>query len=576
MFPTKMSTYRKLSVSSGKLFNCIMIVMLILACKSSNTAFAQTGNEFAIATDHPLASQAGKQIYNAGGNVIDAFVAASFAISVLRPQSTSLAGGGFALIHWEKSQVTKAFDFRERAPMRASRKMYLNADNSVKPQASLFGFGSVAVPGNVRGLLDIHEKYGRLTREQVLTPSLRLAEEGFTVYPDLAEAIEKSQEQMSDDMKSIFSNQGRLLKAGEVLVQKDLANTIRLIIQNGSQEFYELETSKKIIAAMRSGGGYITEEDLIRYKTIEREPIEVNYRDKKIISFPPPSSGVFLLEILSILNSQDLDQYKKENPIEFYRFFIEAMRQGYKDRSEYGGDPKFTNVPVDAILSSAYTADQFLQIKRIVLEKPKSNKKNTDQMPETLESYNTTHISVIDKEGNAVSSTQSLNYIFGSRVVAKGTGLVLNDTMDDFSVATGTPNAYGLVGGLANSIEPGKIPLSSMSPTIVLDDNKTWLVLGAPGGSFIPTAILNTLVNRIDFDMSYSDSVSSLRVHHQYKPDLVFAEEGLNKDLEPLEKYGYKMKFTPNRAKVFLVEKDRNGRLHAVSDPRGQGIPAVE
>lgn len=543
---------------------------LLLTCKFSSNKNYLVGDQFAIATDHPLASQAGKEAFQQGGNVVDAFVAASFAISVLRPQSTGLAGGGFALVHTRESGKTVGFDFRERAPGLARPRMYLGIDGKPIGRESLFGWKSVAVPGMVPGLLRIHAQYGKLSRKQVVQFAFRLADEGFTIYPDLESAIRNSEKEMNPAMRKIFLPKGKPLTAGSVLIQKDLAQVLSRIIQNGEEEFRTGETSQLILAGMAEHNGYLRASDLETYSVEEVEPIRLNYREYLLEGFPPPSSALFLYQILSLLEIENLQTMKKNNPNDFYRFLVEAMRYGYLNRSVYGGDPRFISIPATSLLSKDSIHRAYAETKKL----PQSKQKAT--IPETMESYNTTHISVMDSQGNTVSSTHSINYIFGSRVVVEGTGLVLNDTMDDFSISPNIPNAYGLVGALANQIEAGKTPLSSMSPTIVWKEGKVFLSLGAPGGSYIPNAILQTLVNRLDFGLSPYESVASPRIHHQFQPDLVFWEQGLEDTASYLEGVGYETKFSQNRAKVFYVERGEDGRIHAVSDPRGQGIPAVK
>ncbi|MCC5814234.1 MAG: gamma-glutamyltransferase [Leptospira sp.] len=566
------------SYSFAVFISVILFHSLSLNCFLFESKKIAIGSKFAIATDHPLASQAGIDMYKNGGNMIDSFVASSFVLAVVRPQSTGLGGGGFALIRWNDTGETFALDFRERAPALANENMYLDKDGKVIDKLSMFGYKSIAIPGLVKGILELHKKYGSLTREEVLLPAKRLAEEGFTVYPNLEESIHGSAEEMNPAMKKIFMPNGVLLKSGDVLVQKDLANTIQKIISNGSDEFYKLSTADKIQKAMLGNDGLISKKDLADYKAIQRTPISIKYRDTEIIGFPPPSSAVFLFQILKSLEHKDLQQLKEEEKFSFYKYFIEAMGLGFEDRAIFGGDPDFTDVNVSQLLSEKNIVskqkliDKTVQ-SRISKQLPKSE---DSKIPKTLESYNTTHISITDDKGNSISSTHSINYTFGSRVVIPNTGIIMNDTMDDFVVSPNQPNAYGLVGGKSNSIQPNKTPLSSMSPTIVVKDGKNWLNLGAPGGSFIVTSILNTLINRIDFDLSAYESVSNPRVHYQFKPDLVFLEEEMDPEFRILEDYGYNLKFTPNRGKVFYTEVRGDGKIIAVSDPRGQGNPMAE
>jgi gamma-glutamyltranspeptidase/glutathione hydrolase len=556
------------------------LILSILSCTEVWNPNYKIGKKFAIATDHPLASEAGKDIYKSGGNFIDAFVAASFVISVVRPQSTGLGGGGFAIVHSAKDQNTKTFDFRERAAKLSKKKMYLDKNGKVIGKESLFGHSSVAVPGFVPGMLELHSKYGLLPISQVLEPAYRIATDGFEVYPDLESAIEKSKKEMNPAMKKVFLLDGKPLKKGSLLVQKDLAETIQRIIKNGDLEFREGESIQKIVQSMKDNSGILSMEDFRNYKVKIQDPIHIQYRGLDIYSQPPPSSAVFLFQILLMLEKEKLLSLKDSRPVAYYQFLAEAMRFGYKDRSLFGGDPEFTKISVPDLLKESRIKEYYYMVQSSIEKQNKNdslNNKSTlpKNVPETLESYNTTHISIIDGEGNSVSSTHSINYIFGSRILVPGTGIILNDTMDDFAISPNASNAYGLIGGDANSIAPGKTPLSSMSPILVFQDDKIKYAIGAPGGSFIPNAIIQTLVNRWDFKLSPFESVESPRIHHQYSPDILFAEEELKDSLKSLDNTYYTIQYTSSRAKVFYVERGDDGRLHAVSDPRGQGVPSV-
>lgn len=561
-------------------YNFILFLFLIFVnqCKLFESEPIAIGKKIAVATDHPLASQAALDIYKKGGNIVDSYVASSFVLCVVRPQSTGLGGGGFALIRWNKSKSSYALDFRERAPLAASEKMYINADGTVKDKESMFGYRSVAVPGMVKGLIEIHSKFGKLPREEVLLPAQRLADEGFTIYENLAESIEKSLPEMNTPMKKIFAPGGNPLKKGDILIQKDLARTIYKIGIHGSDEFYKLQTAESIHSDMAYHGGLITRADLMNYKTKERKPISIKYRGFEILSFPPPSSAVFFFQILKILEKYDLTEQYSSNRKLYAATLIESMGSAFRDREKYGGDPDFFSIDTTELLKDTYIQKKADRIQSILhlRKNQKLPQPEESKMPKTLESYNTTHISITDESGNSISSTHSINYTFGSRVVIHDTGLIMNDTMDDFSITPNQANAYGLIGGNANSIQPNKTPLSSMSPTIVVRDGENWLNLGAPGGSFIFTSILNTLVHRIDLNFSPIRSVSHPRIHYQNNPDLVFLEEALKPELEGLQEWGYNLKFTPSRGKVFYTERADGKKIIAVSDPRGQGIPIAE
>lgn len=577
LFSSSESYHSNLFGKMGLGFLIFLVVLFFTNCREDKKSPQSTGDRFAIATDHPLASQVGQEIFQRGGNVVDSYVAASFVISVVRPQSTGLGGGGFALVDLVKNQDVLAFDFRERAPYLSTRGMYRNSQsNPTADKDSLFGYRSVAVPGMVKGLLEIHSRFGELPLEDVLMPALRIAEEGFTVYGNLEESIAKAVPDMNSAMKDVFLPGGKPLKRGDILIQKDLAKTILGIMKNGEKEFYQGETADQIHRTMLTEGGILRKKDLASYRVKVADPIRTDYRGHEIIGFPPPSSAIFLFRALKILEKEDLKNLYSRDKISYYSFLIEAMGIAYQDRSEYGGDPDFVKIPSDRLLSSDTTHSSFLRIKdklssqkgKIIETKPPTS------IPETMESYNTTHITVTDREGNTVSSTHSINYTFGSRVMIPQTGIIMNDTMDDFVTDPDKPNAYGLVGGKANSISPGKTPLSSMSPTIVKKDGKTVFSLGAPGGSFIITSVLNTILHRIDLGMDPLESVQHPRLHFQFSPDIVFLDIGMEEEQKKLEKLGYKTKIFGNKGKVFLTEILPSGKIIAVSDPRGQGAPS--
>ncbi|MGQ2869057.1 gamma-glutamyltransferase, partial [Leptospira santarosai] len=409
-----------------------------------------------IATDSPEATQAGIEVGSLGGNVVDVAVATSFAISVTRPHSTGLGGGGFLVLYLKEFPEPIAFDFRERAPNAASRDMYKR-----KPKEdSLLGFRAVGVPGNVAGLVQIQKRYGKLSLKTVISPAIRLAEKGFPMYPDLQSAIQKSSKDMDREMKGIFLPGGKVPELKNILVQKDLANSLKLISETGEKEFYRGKIANAITTAMKANGGLITSQDLNDFKVIEKKTLKTKYHDYTIYTMPPPSSGIHLLTMLSMLEKESLKETYEKDPALYYHFVAEVMRRGYADRAVFGGDSAFTKIPIDRLLSKKYAEEKISDFDPKIAS-------NSSSFLKTLnfgaESPQTTHISVMDREGNSVSTTQSINFRFGASVVAPGTGIVLNDTMDDFSRVPGEPNVYGLIGAEANSILPKKTPLSSMS-----------------------------------------------------------------------------------------------------------------
>ncbi len=548
----------------------IKILPLIEGAPEKRERYEIKGNEFVIATDHPLASDAGMFAWKEGGNVVDSFVAASFAVSVLRPQSTGLLGGGFAVINLNKGKLRKAFDFRERSPEKGIAELYLDENGKPIPGKTLNGPYSAGVPGNIQGLVFIQKKYGKLPLAKVLEPSIHIASKGFSVYGDLARAIQSQWSLMNPEMQSVFGREGRPLREGEMIYQKDLALVLEQIQTNGDAEIREGETAKKIVSYYLSHGEFITASDLKNYQVLETEPIFGTAFGKQIMTMPPPSSGVHLITIFHVWNELNQKKTLPGGEIRPILDLTEAMRVGYRDRANLGGDPKFTAIDVNRLTSLNYAKSEAAEIEKKIVSGAWPQNSSSSLKPE---SYNTTHISVLDKEGNAVSSTQSVNGSFGAKVLVPGTGLILNNTMDDFSVAPGVPNLYGLVGAASNAIGKGKTPLSSMSPSIVLDEKgNSLIVIGAPGGSQIPTTILNTLYRYQVEGNGLYESASYPRLHHQFQPDILFVEPEAKSNFPEVDLPFYQVQYTRHRAKVFAVAKEGD-KLIGVSDPRGDGIP---
>ncbi|MBM9501818.1 gamma-glutamyltransferase [Leptospira sp. 201903071] len=531
----------------------------------THTDYFSESKNLMIASDSPEATAAGIEVGKLGGNVVDVAVATSFAISVTRPHSTGLGGGGFLVLYLKGFSEPIAFDFRERAPSAASRNMYKR-----KPKEdSLFGFRAVGVPGNVAGLIQIQKRFGKLSLKEVLSPAIRLAENGFPVYSDLFSAIQKSSKDMDEEMKGIFLPNGKPPEVGSMLVQKDLANTLKMISETGEREFYQGKIADSIVSAMKKNGGLITPQDLKSFRVIEKKTLKASYRDYTIYTMPPPSSGVHLLTMLSMIETKPLKELYDKDAAAYYHFIAEAMRRGYADRAILGGDPQFTKIPIDRLLSKKYAGEKMEDFDPKVASSSSSFLK---ELNFGVESPQTTHISVMDKDGNAVSTTQSINFRFGASVVVPGYGIVLNDTMDDFSRAPGEPNVYGLIGAEANSILPKKTPLSSMSPTLVFKENETFLATGAPGGSYIVNAVLQSLIYNLDFKLTLYESVARGRIHHQFFPDAVFIEKPVNERnvFDGLSARKHDIRIAPNFAKLFSVKRE-NGKLYGASDPRGEG-----
>jgi gamma-glutamyltranspeptidase/glutathione hydrolase len=494
-----------------------------------------------VVTSQHLASQVGVDILKMGGNAIDAAVAVGYAQAVVNPCCGNIGGGGFMTVHLADGTDT-FINFRETAPAAASANMYLDADGKVKKDASLYGYLAAGVPGTVLGMETAREKYGKLSREQVLAPAIRLAREGFVLTradTDILDTTVARFKQDPESAKIFLRPDGSPLQPGDKLVQTDLANTLEAIAKGGTDAFYKGEIPQAVEAAAKQGGGILTAADFANYKVTETPPITCSYRGYKFVSAPPPSSGgVTLCEILNVVEGYDLKSMGFNSAAAIHTM-TEAMRHAYMDRNTYLGDPEFIKNPIDRLVSKSYAE----QIRKKIVADKATPSENVQPGMEPHEKPETTHYSIVDHDGNAVSTTYTVNGRFGAVVIAPGTGFFLNDEMDDFTVKVGEKNLYGLVQGTANSIAPGKRPLSSMSPTLVTKDNKIFMVLGSPGGSRIITITLQTALNVIDHGMAPQEAVDAPRIHHQWLPDEVYYEQrGVSADtLKLLSGMGYKM-----------------------------------
>lgn len=494
-----------------------------------------------VVTSQHLASQVGVDILKMGGNAVDAAVAVGYAQAVVNPCCGNIGGGGFMTLHLADGTDT-FINFRETAPAAASANMYLDADGKVKKDASLYGYLAAGVPGTVLGMETAREKYGKLSREQVMEPAIKLAREGFILTradTDILDTTVARFKQDPESAKIFLRKDGSALQPGDRLVQTDLANTLEAIAKQGTSAFYQGKIPQAVEAAAKQGGGILTAADFANYKVTETAPITCSYRGYKFVSAPPPSSGgVTLCEILNIVEGYDLKSMGFNSAAAIHTM-TEAMRHAYMDRNTYLGDPEFIKNPIDRLVSKSY-ADE---IRKKIIANQATPSVNVQPGMEPHEKPETTHYSIVDHEGNAVSTTYTVNGRFGAVVIAPGTGFFLNDEMDDFTVKVGEKNLYGLVQGTANSIAPGKRPLSSMSPTLVTKDNQIFMVLGSPGGSRIITITLQTALNVIDHGMAPQEAVDAPRIHHQWLPDEVYYEQrGVSADtLKILKEMGYKM-----------------------------------
>ena len=535
---------------------------------SSNDIFHPVyGKNGMVASEQGLATQVGLDILKQGGNAIDAAVAVGFALAVVLPNAGNIGGGGFMVLHDDKTGKDVAIDFREIAPAKASRDMYLDNQGKVIDGKSLFTHDASGVPGTVAGMEYALKKWGTMPLSKVLEPAIKLADKGFIVSDVLAQTLKEEKSTLGkwSASKAIFFKNGEPLKSGDLLVQKDLAKSLRLIAKQGAKAFYQGEIATKIAKEMQSQGGTMTLEDLKAYKVVERQPIIGDYRGYKVVTMPPPSSGgVHLIEILNMLEHYPIKE-DGVNSAKNIHHMAESMKLAYADRSEYLGDPDFVKIPVTGLTSKAYANER---VKTIDDNKARLSSNIKPGKPQPYESDQTTHFSVMDKAGNAVAVTYTLNLNFGSGIVVEGTGILLNNEMDDFSVKPGVPNAFGLVGGAANAIEAKKRPLSSMTPTIVMKNNKPWLVTGSPGGARIITTVLQSVVNTIDHEMNPAEAIITPRVHHQWLPDELRVEEGISPDtIKLLQDKGHKVVTKAPMGRIQIIQADDSG-FYGYSDPR--------
>jgi gamma-glutamyltranspeptidase / glutathione hydrolase len=522
-----------------------------------------------VASQEALATNIGVDILRRGGNAVDAAVAVGFALAVTLPEAGNLGGGGFMLVHMAATGQTVAIDYREKAPAAATRDMFLDAEGNADPELSRWSGLATGVPGTVAGLALALQRYGTMSLSEVMAPAIALAEDGIEVTPGLAEALAESHDtfaKYSSSAAVFLRPDGAGFAAGERLVQSDLANSLRAIAKDGPDALYRGEIGRLVAAAMARSGGLITTDDLANYEAVVREPVRGTYRGYDIESMPPPSSGgVHVVEILNILEGYDIGALGFGSA-ETIHLMAEAMKRAYADRSEYLGDSDFVDVPLKGLTSKAY-ADAL----RATID-PRHATPSVEIKPggpQPYESNQTTHFSVVDKDGNAVSNTYTLNFLFGSGLVAEGTGILLNNEMDDFSAKPGVPNAYGLIGGDANAVEAGKRPLSSMSPTIVLKDGKTFLVTGSPGGSRIITTVLQVIMNVIDHGMNVAEASAAPRMHHQWLPDELRVEDGFSPDtLKLLEAMGHTVAVKTTMGSTQSILRRDDGALFGASDPR--------
>ncbi len=561
---------------AGILSLCLYFSLFPLASAAKEPV---TGRHAMVVAQEPLAAAVGIEILKRGGNAVDAAVAVGFALAVTHPSAGNIGGGGFMLVRLADGK-SYFIDFREEAPEKATHGMYVGPDG--KPtKDSLVGWRASGVPGSVKGFEAASKKWGTMKWPHLLEPAVHLARAGFRVDQTLAQELQSPHNTLSKDPEStrIFLRDGNPYQEGEIFRQPELAATLERIAVHGSEEFYSGETAQKLASAMKEHGGLITLADLENYRAVDRTPLEGDYRGYRIITAPPPSAGgVGILQMMGMLSGTG---YNTDGPdsTRAVHYMAEAMRRFYADRSEYLGDPDFYHVPLTQLLSPSYIAGR----RNSIL--PSQATPSTQVAPgpiqataarvSQVESAETTHFNVIDAKGNAVAVTYTLNGSFGCGVTVPGLGFLLNNEMDDFVAKPGSPNMFGLVGGEANSIQPGKRPLSSMNPTILTQNGKLFMAVGAPGGSRITTGVLQVILDVVDFNMNPQDAVDLPRFHNQWKPDVLYLQKGFSPETQQaLEKMGYKTEPTEGVARVEAIVV-KNGLLEGGTETRLNGKVAA-
>ena len=535
----------------------------------------EIGKEGMVVSQRKIASQVGSDILRQGGNAVDAAVATALALAVVLPRAGNLGGGGFMIVYLAEEKETLAIDYREKAPAGATRDMFLDEAGNYDKDKARYSLSSSGVPGTVAGLAYALENYGTLSWSKVIDPALRLAQQGFKVSHDFSHVLDRYKKRLTEDSataKAYYKKDGNSYLPGEIIKLPDLASTLKELKEEGPKAFYEGDIADKIVAAMEKDKGLITHNDLKSYSVSLRRPVEGSYRGYKIVSMPPSSSGgIHLIQMLNILEAHNLEEMGFGSS-ESIHLLAEVMKRAFADRSKYLGDSDFVYVPQEGLISKSYAQELNKKIKSFRATPSKEIKGGN---PFRYESPDTTHFSVMDKEGNAVSNTYTLNSSFGSGIVIPGTGILMNNEMDDFSSKPGVPNQFGLIGAEANAIEPYKRPLSSMTPTMVFKGGEPYLILGSPGGPTIITAVLQVIINVIDHKMNVAEAVVSPRLHHQWTPDILYSEKGFSADTKKiLEKKGQNLNQTRAMGSVQAILFD-DGYFYGAADPRRPDSGAI-
>ena len=558
------------------------IVFLLII--SSQFTFAQfteinivkeirTKNKGLVVSAHPLASEAGAKMMKMGGNAYDAVIATQLALAVVYPQAGNIGGGGF-LVGVKNNGEKFTLDYRETAPEKSSKDMYLDKNGKASTDLSQNGRLAVGIPGSVAGFYATL-KYAKLPMEKLIQPAIDLAEQGFSITEKEAKLLNDKKENFDQHNKitTAFQNKNTW-KQGDLLIQKDLAETLKRIQRDGQKGFYEGKTAELLIAEMKRGNGIISLNDLKNYKVIERKPLVFNYKGNEVVSMPLPSSGgILLAQMLKMSSFENLEKFP-QNSTEAVQIMVEAERRAFADRAEFMGDPDFIKDQTEMLISESYLKSRWKNFNK---NKATPSSEVGKIIAQPKESTETTHISIVDKEGNAVSVTTTLNGLYGSKVVVYGAGFFLNNEMDDFSVKPGVPNMFGAVGGEANSIKPGKRMLSSMTPTIVMKNSKPYIIVGTPGGTTIPTSVYQSIVNVIDFKLNPNMAVNTPKFHHQWLPEIVEVTTNFPETtISDLEKKNYKIERISGIGRTEMIVVDEQGNATAVADGKGDDSVAIE